>query len=170
MKTKTALIAAIAENGVIGTGDDMPWHIKSELMYFMRMTKGKPVIMGRKTFETLGGKPLKNRPNIIVTRDTSWHHKGVTTTHSLEDAMNTARSICAETGCDEIMVAGGAEIYKQALPFADRLYLTEIHLKPEGSITFPPFDRAGWTETKREFHKAQDGETADYTITVLEKV
>ncbi len=126
---------------------------------------GKPVIFGRKTFETLPGGPLKNRPNIVITRDASYSHPGATVTTSLDKALDIAR----EAGAAEIMVAGGAEIYKLALPVADRLYLNEIHLKPAGDTTFPAFDRNDWIETKSEFHKAQPGETADYTIRVFER-
>lgn len=159
-----ALIAAVAENGVIGQGNKLPWHIKSEWQYFVRMTKHKPVIIGRKTFESLDG-PLKNRPNIVVTRDTNYRREGITVVPTLEKAIDAAKKFNPE----EIMVIGGAEIYKQSLPMADRLYLTEIHLKPEGDTTFPSFNRNDWIEVKREFHKAEPGETADYTVTVLER-
>jgi len=162
---KISLIAAVAENGVIGNKGGIPWRIKSDFKYFKDTTMGKPVIFGRKTFETLPGGPLKNRPNIVITRDASYAHPGATVTTSLDKALDIAR----QTGSTEIMVAGGAEIYKLALPVADRLYLNEIHLKPEGDAIFPAFDRSDWTETKREFHQAQPGETADYTVTVLER-
>jgi len=164
---KTCLIAAVAENGAIGKNNDLPWRIKSEWQYFVRMTKHKPVIMGRKTFESLGA-PLKDRPNIVVTRDAAYKHDGITVTTTVEKALEIARKLIP-AGQDEVMVMGGAEIYKLALPLADRLYLTEVHLKPEADIFFPTFDRNEWTETKREFHKAQPGETADYTITVLDR-
>nr|AIA18609.1 Dihydrofolate reductase [uncultured bacterium] len=162
------MIAAVAENGVIGKDNKLPWHIKSEWQYFMRMTRHKPVIMGRLTFESLGA-PLKDRANIIVTRNAGYKHEGIIVTATLEKALDIARKIAAETRQDEIMIGGGAEIYRLALPLADTLYLTEIHLKPEGDTKFPAFDRSGWVETKREFHKAQAGETADYTIIVLER-
>jgi dihydrofolate reductase len=162
---KISLIAAVAENGVIGNKGHLPWHIKSEFQYFKDMTVRKPVIMGRKTFDGLPGGPLKDRPNIVITRDPSYTHLSATVTTSLERALEIARKY----GGDEIMIAGGAEIYKLAMPMADRLYLTEIHLKPEGDTKFPAFDRKGWVETKREFHKAQPGESADYTITVLDR-
>ena len=165
---KICLIAAVAENGVIGNGHDLPWRIKSEWQYFVRMTKNKPVILGRKTFESIGS-PLKNRTNIIITRDNNYSAEGITVVHSLEQALALAGEVAAATGQDEIMVAGGAEIYKQALPLADILYLTEVHLKPEGKIKFPEFDAALWQETKNEFHAAQEGESADYTIKVLER-
>ncbi len=163
-----SLIAAVAENGVIGNHNDLPWHIKSEMKYFVRMTKGKPIILGRQTFESVGN-PLKDRPNIVVTRDQTYHHDEATITHSIEDALAVAEKIAAETNVDEIMVGGGAEIYKLALPFTDRMYITEVHLKPAGDTHFPAYDPAEWEETKSEFHKAQEGESADYTIRVLDR-
>lgn len=169
MSAKICLIAAVAENGVIGAGNDLPWKIKSEFAYFFRMTRGKPLIMGRKTYESVNG-PLKDRPNIVVTRDAGYAAPaGVTVVPNLEDGITAAQALAAEAGLDEIMVGGGADIYRQSLPLADRLYLTEIHLTPKGDTLFPPFDRAQWIETKREFHSAKAGESADYTITVLDR-
>jgi dihydrofolate reductase len=165
---KISLIAAVAENGVIGSGNKIPWRIRSEWQYFARMTKHKPVIMGRKTFESLDG-PLKDRAVIVVTRDAAYSRKGIIVAATLEKALFVAKEIARETGQEEIMIAGGAEIYALALPLADRLYLTEIHLKPEGDARFPAFDKSNWTETRREFHKAGTGENADYTITLLER-
>src|SRR4051812_36984861 len=147
---KIALIAAVAENGVIGNKGDIPWSIKSDFKYFKDMTIGKPVIFGRKTFESLPGGPLKNRPNVVITRDDSYIPSGAQVTHSLDAALDIARKYDG----DEIMVAGGAEIYKLALPVADRLYLNEVHMQPEGDTKFPAFDRNEWLETKSEFHHA----------------
>lgn len=169
MTPRLSSIVAVAENGVIGRGLEMPWHIKSELAYFRKTTLGKPVIHGRKCFAALGNKPLPKRPNIVMTRDANWRHEGVEVAHSLEEALHIAQGLAARDGVDEIFVCGGAEIYALAMPLIDRLYLTEIHLRPEGDILFPPFDRKEFRETKREFHKALPGEDADYTITVLER-
>lgn len=174
MSISVSLIAAVAENGVIGNAKSghhysLPWDIKSEFQYFRKTTTGKPIIFGRKTLESLGGKPLPKRLNIIVTRDTSYTLDGAVVAHSVDDAIRLAKDAAAKDGIDEIFVGGGAEIYKLALPSADRLYLTEIHLKPEGDTVFPPFARDEWNEVKREFHKAKEGESADYTITVLER-
>jgi dihydrofolate reductase len=168
MAIRICPIAAVAENGVIGNDNKLPWRIKSEWQYFIRMTKHKPVIMGRKTFESLGA-PLKERANIIVTRDPSYRREGIIVATTPERAIGIARRIAEETGQDEIMIGGGAEIYERMLPLSDRLYLTEVHLKPEGDTKFPDFDRNEWLETKREFHKAKAGETADYTIMVLDR-
>jgi dihydrofolate reductase len=167
-KPKICLIAAIADNGVIGRDNKMTWHIESELHYFMEMTRHKPIIMGRKTFDDLGA-PLKDRPNIIVTRDASYTHPEIFVTDNLEKALTLAKDIAAKTHAEEIMIGGGAEIYKQTLPLADRLYLTEVHFRPEGNVIFPTFNKNAWRETSRIFHKAKKGETADYTITVLER-
>lgn len=166
---KIALIAAIAENGIIGRENELPWRIKSELQYFRRTTRGKPIVMGRKSFESLG-KPLLDRTNIIISRNADYQVDGCVTVASLDDALARAREVAVRDGVDEIFIGGGAEIYRQTLPLADRLYLTEVHLKPAGDTTFPAFDRAEWQETKREFHAAQDGEAADYTITVLDRI
>ncbi|HYD17616.1 MAG TPA: dihydrofolate reductase [Patescibacteria group bacterium] len=168
MSIKLALIAAVAENGVMGKGDWLPWEIKSEFQYFKKTTMGYPIIFGRKTLETLG-KPLPGRLNIIVTRDTSYQKEGAVVTHRLEDALTIAKDAAEKDGKDQVFIGGGAEIYKLALPVCDRLYLTEVHMKPEGDTIFPAFDRSEWVEVKREFHKAKEGESADYTITVLER-
>lgn len=165
---KISLIAAVAENGIIGRDGALPWRIKSELQYFKDATIGKPVIHGRKSFESLGA-PLPDRANIVITRDANYNDEGILVTDSLEKAFAMAQDIAQQTGQDEIMIAGGAEIYRISLPLADKLYLTEIHLSPEGDTKFPAFDRGDWMETKREFHAAQKGESADYTITVLER-
>lgn len=173
MAIRVSIIVAIAENGVIGNSEGghlgMPWHIKSEMAYFRKTTLGHPIVMGRKSFEALGGKPLPNRPSIIVTRDVSYRPEGVTVAHTLDEAIETAKKRAAANGKEEIFICGGAEVYRQALPVTDKFYLTEIHLKPVGDVVFPSFDRSEWTEIKREFHRAQEGETADYTITVLNR-
>jgi len=166
--TKIAIIAAIAENGIIGNKNKLPWRIKSEMMYFTEITMHKPLILGRKTFDSIGS-PLKNRTVIIVTRNADYQHKDTIVTSTFDNALDIARKIAKENNQKEIMIGGGTEIYTLALPLVDKLYLTEIHLKPEGNALFPTFNRNDWIETKREFHKAEAGETADYTITVLER-
>lgn len=164
-----ALIAAVAENGIVGHNGDMPWRIKSELKYFREKTLGKPCIMGRKTFESLPGGALKNRLNIVVTRNAEFAAAGVVAAPSLDAALDIARAESLQTGANEIMITGGAEIWRQALPLATRLYLTAVHLHPAGDVSFPSFDRAQWREVWRAARTAQDGETADYTLTILEK-
>lgn len=173
MPVKVSLIAAVGENGVIGNAKSghehsLPWNIRSEFKYFRDTTMGKPLIFGRKTLETFG-KPLPGRQNIIVTRDADYKVEGAIVVNTVEDSIKIARDIAEQSGLDEVFVGGGAEIYKLSLPLADRLYITEVHLKPEGDTFFPAFDRSEWQEVKREFHKAKEGESADYTITVLER-
>lgn len=165
---KISLIAAVGENGIIGKGNELPWRIKSEMQYFKRTTTGKPIVLGRKSFESLG-KPLLDRTNIIISRNPDYHIDGCVTVTSLDEGLAAARDVAARDGVDEIFIGGGAEIYRQTLPVADRLYLTEVHLAPEGDTLFPAFDRTAWREIKREFHAAKEGESADYTITVLER-
>ena len=163
------LIAAVAENNVIGANGDMCWKIKSELQYFKKTTVGYPVIHGRKSFESLGA-PLPGRANIVITRDQNYAADGITVVHTLDDAIRLAKEIATKEGKDGVFIAGGAEIYRATLPMAEKLYLTEVHMAPAGETLFPAFDRSLWRETKREFHAAQQGESADYTITVLERI
>lgn len=166
---KTCIIAAIADNGVIGDNGHLPWRIKSELKFFKEKTLGKPVIMGRKTFESLKA-PLKDRTNIVVTRDPAYQSADIVVATSLDDAMTIAKRIATETNVNEIMIAGGAEIYKQALPKTHRFYLTEIHLSPSGDTLFPPINPGEWREIDRTPQKALDGESADYTFVTLERI
>ena len=142
---KTSIIVAVADNGVIGKGGGMAWHLPSEMKYFKSVTIGKPVIHGRKSFEALG-KPLPNRPNIVVTRRKDFQYAGVLVAHSLPEAESLAKKEAERLGVDEIFVAGGAEIYAESLKTADRLYYTEIHARPEGDTRFPAFDRDQWQE------------------------
>lgn len=164
-----SLIAAVARNGIIGSNKDLPWRIKSEMQYFKRTTIGKPIVMGRKSLESLG-KPLPGRANIVITRNPDFYVEGCIIVPSLQAGLDAARDIALRDGIDEIFIGGGADIYRQTLPLAQKLYLTEVHLEPEGDTSFPDFDRSAWQETKREFHAALPGETADYTITVLERI
>ncbi|SMH46241.1 dihydrofolate reductase [Mesorhizobium australicum] len=137
--------AAVAENGVIGADGGLPWRLSSDLKRFKAGTMGRPVIMGRKTFEGIG-KPLPGRLNIVVTRDRGWSHEGVETAGSLDEAIRlaTARARCM-TGVDEIAVIGGGEIYAQALPLADRLHITHVLAEPAGDTRFPAIDASVWT-------------------------
>src|SRR5256885_8844176 len=129
--TQIVLIAAVAENGVIGRGGTMPWRLKSDMQHFRALTMGKPVVMGRKTYESLHIKPLPGRTNIVVTRDANFTAPGVLVAPSLETALQAARGDALRRGCD-IMVIGGAEIYPRAMPLADRLEITQIHMQPAG--------------------------------------
>lgn len=140
------LIVAVAENGIIGLYGKMPWHLPAELKYFRARTIGKPVIMGRKTFQSIG-KPLPGRTNILITRDRSFAAPGIIIVHSLDDAIAAARSLpvtAGQTSPSEIMVLGGADIFRQALPLAGRVYLTRIAVSPAGDSTFPDLDLTLW--------------------------
>ncbi len=140
-----ALIAARARNGVIGLDNRMPWHLPEDLAYFKRVTLGKPVVMGRKTFESIG-RPLPGRLNIVVTRNPDWQAVGVQVAHSLDAAL----ALAAAAAPEEIMLIGGAELYRQALPQADVLYLTEIDAEFAGDAFFPGFDPADWRIDREE--------------------
>lgn len=165
---KLASIVAVADNGVIGTDTGMPWNIPSEVAYFRRMTLGKPIIMGRKTFDSMG-KPLPKRPNLVVTRDTNWRKQDVIACTSLEDAIAAARRIAIGRDVDTVFIGGGSEIYRQAMPLIDTLYLTEVHFSPHGTVFFPEFDRSQFVETSRMEQPQQEGEDAGYSITVLQR-
>jgi len=166
---KLALIVAMAKNHVIGINNNLPWHLSEDLKYFKRVTMGKPIIMGRKTFESIG-KPLPGRTNIVVTRNANYQVEGVKVVHSLKAAMELCESIAVIDGCEEAMVIGGAELYQQALPLADYLYLTEVHAEVEGDAFFPEFDRSDWQEIARENFRAVEPNPYNYSFMVLEKI
>ncbi|MGQ4879604.1 dihydrofolate reductase [Billgrantia sp. LNSP4103-1] len=143
-----ALIAAVARNGVIGIDNKLPWHLPEDLKFFKRMTQAKPLVMGRKTFASIG-RPLPGRLNIVVTRDTEFHHDGVRVCHDLESALFLADQQATIDASEEIMVMGGGEIYAQALAHASRVYLTEVDIEVEGDTRFPPLDEHEWQEVQR---------------------
>ena len=161
------LVVARADNRVIGKDGAMPWHLSEDLKRFKRITVGKPVIMGRKTFESIG-KPLPGRHNIVLTRQPGWRAEGVPVVPNLAEAI-AAAGLDPRTRADAIMVVGGAEIYAQALPFATRIELTEIHAAPDGDTYFPQLDPARWRETFREAHPAGETHPA-YDFVTLEAV
>lgn len=144
------LIAAVARNRVIGLNNQMPWHLPEDLRYFKAQTEGHTVLMGRKTFESLG-RPLPKRRNIVITRQQDWHAQGVEVAHSLQDAY----AACAAES--RVFVIGGAELYRQALPDADTLLLTEMDLTPDGDTFFPDFDAALYQERARDAHQTEQG-------------
>lgn len=143
MNVPVALIAAVAENGVIGADRGIPWKIPSDMAFFKRMTMGKPIVMGRKQFETVG-KPLPGRTNIVVTRQKGYQPDGVLVMDSLEAAIDHARTIARADAAGEVMVIGGGEIYAQAMALADKLYISHVALAPEGDTFFPPIDPSLW--------------------------
>lgn len=165
---RIALVVAVAENGVIGWQGGLAWHQSSDLKFFRKVTMNKPLVMGRKTFESIG-KPLDGRDNIVITRNTSFESPGILVAANLEDALQLAQEKAHERGVDEISIIGGAQIYELTLPVADRIYLSEIHASPEGDTFFPEIDKAQWRETSRERHTAGPKDSADFSIVVLER-
>jgi len=166
---KIALVVAIAENGVIGRGGSLPWRLSSDLKFFRAITMNKPLIMGRKTYDSIG-KPLDGRDNIVITRNKDFHAPGILVASDLEQALRLGCERAAERGTNEISVIGGAEIYALVLPQADIIYLTEVHAAPEGDTKFPEFDKCEWREISRERHSAGTKDSADYSFVVLERV
>jgi dihydrofolate reductase len=152
-----AMIAAVARNGVIGVDNKLPWHLPEDLKFFKRMTQAKPLIMGRKTFASIG-RPLPGRLNIVVTRDKGFHHDGVRVCHDLESALFLADQQATIDACDEIMVMGGGEIYAQALPHACRVYLTEVEVEVDGDARFPELDEREWQEVQRVPGESAEGQ------------
>lgn len=139
-----SLIAAVARNRVIGHEGHMPWKLPNDLRFFKQVTMGKPVILGRKTWESFGSKPLPGRPHIVVTGNRDFQADGAIVVHDLDSAIATGKRLAEEAGGDEVMVIGGAQIYAAALPLADRIFLTEIAAMPPGDTFFPDFDRTAY--------------------------
>jgi dihydrofolate reductase len=165
---RLALIWAMSQNRVIGRNNALPWYLPEDLKYFKRVTMGKPVIMGRKTWDSIG-RPLPGRTNIVITRDRAFTAEGVKVVHSLDEAIRMAENICLINGGDEAVVMGGAEIYALALPKADRLYMTQVHADVHGDAFFPEFDLESWEELGREDFKASVANPYDYSFVVLKR-
>jgi dihydrofolate reductase len=167
--TAIVIIAAVAENGVIGRGGAMPWRLKSDMQHLRAVTMGKPVVMGRKTWASLWVQPLPGRTNIVVTRDATFTAPGALVARSLGVALEAAHGDALRRGTD-VMVIGGAEIYAQAMPLADRLEITRIHMGPEGDTVFPPIDPAIWREAACEAHPPGAGDDAAFDFVSYVKV
>jgi dihydrofolate reductase len=161
------MIVAVAENGVIGRNNALPWYLPNDLKYFKQTTMGKPVIMGRKTYESIG-KPLPGRTNIVITRQADYQPEGVKVVSSVEAARELAESVCLIDGQEEAMIMGGAEIYALALPHTDRLYLTEVHADVDGDAFFPEYDKSLWQEVAREDFAAEGPNPYNYSFVVYE--
>lgn len=157
-----SLIAAIAQNNVIGKNNKLVWHMPADLRFFKNTTMGHTLIMGRKTFESFG-KPLPGRKSIVITRQKDWNHEGVIVVHSLKDAIKLA------PGSEEVFIVGGAEIYRQALPLCERMYLTIIHHDFEGDTYFPPVDFSQWNLKSDEKHQADEKNAFDYSFRFYER-
>ena len=154
-----AMIAAMDRNGVIGVDNQLPWYLPEDLRFFKRMTQAKPLVMGRKTYQSIG-RALPGRLNIVVTRDPAFHAEGVRVCHDLPAALRLADQQATIDGVEEIMVMGGAQIYAQALPFASRLYLTEVDVEVAGDARFPALDQAEWEEVQRVPGEPAEGQPA----------
>jgi len=165
MSANVSLVVAMAENRVIGRGGGLPWRIPEDLQHFKRLTMGKPCIMGRKTWDGLPKKPLPGRTNIVVTRASDFAAAGAIIVHSLDEAIARANT---ET-TDEMAVIGGAAIFREALPFAGRIHLTEVHAEVEGDALMPAFDSHAWREVWREDHAGNVPEHIPYSFVTLER-
>jgi dihydrofolate reductase len=157
------LVAAIAENGVIGRGNALPWRLKSDMAHFRALTMGKPVVMGRKTYLSIG-KPLQGRTTIVASRDAAFAAPGIVVAPNLDAAFDAARGDALRRGTDAIVIAGGADIYVQAMPYATRLAITHVHTRAEGDVRFPAIDPKLWRESDRSEHERGGGDEAAFAF------
>lgn len=164
-----SLIVAMSTNRTIGINNSLPWHLPNDLKYFKQATMGKPIVMGRKTFESIG-KPLPGRRNIVISRDPSYLAEGVDVVTSLEDAISLGENICLVNGQEEVMVIGGAQIYELALEKADRLYITHVDANVEGDAFFPEVDWPSYSLIGEEAFAAQEPNPYDYRFSVYQRV
>jgi dihydrofolate reductase len=157
-----SIIAAIAANGVIGKENKLPWHLPADMKHFRDLTRGKPVIMGSKTFESIG-RPLPDRLNIVLSSDLAYRAEGAMVVHSIDEALQAAGD------AQEVMVIGGGSIYKQFLPRANRMYLTLIHTNFKGDAFFPEYEKKEWNEVAREEHGQDEKNAYAYSFVILER-
>ncbi len=165
---KIVLVAAIGDNSVIGRDGQLPWHLKSDLQHFKKVTLNRPVIMGRKTHEFIG-RVLPDRTNIVLTRDLGLVARGAVLATSLDAALAYARADASKRGVDEIMVIGGGDIFSATISIAERLEITHVHASPEGDALFPPIDPEAWQEVSREEHFAGPDDDADFSLATYTK-
>ncbi|UPK02585.1 dihydrofolate reductase [Bradyrhizobium sp. 170] len=163
------LIVAVAENGVIGAGGAIPWRLKSDMQRLKAMTMGKPIVMGRKTFESFPRRPLPGRTNIVVTRDAAYRAAGAVVTTSFAAAKAIATGDALRRFATEIAIIGGAEIYAQWMESADRLEITEVHARPDGDTRFPPVDLTAWEEVARVRNPAGPDDSADFSYVTFRR-
>ena len=161
--SRIAFVVAASRNGVIGRDGGLPWHISTDLKRFKAITMGKPLIMGRKTWESLPKKPLPGRPNIVITRQKNYRAEGAIVVADIPSALTAAGAV------EEICVVGGGEIFDMFLPQTDRIYLTEVDLEVDGDTFFPPIDPAQWHETAREIHPRGPNDSAGFVLRVLDR-
>ncbi len=165
---RTSIIVAMAENGVIGRDGGLPWRLSEDLKRFKDITMGKPIVMGRKTWESIG-RPLPGRPHVVISRDAAYTAEGVDVVQDVDAAIARARALADGTGVEELMIIGGAEIYRLALPITNRMYVTEIHSSIDGDTHFPKFDRDEWQETAREGPLAAGKSDLTYSFIQLDR-
>jgi len=165
---KILIIAAVADNGVIGRGNTLPWRLKSDMQHFRSQTMGKPVVMGRKTYLSIG-KPLTGRTTIVVSRDRAFAAPGIVVASSLDAALAAARSDALRRNADAIVIAGGAEIYVQALPLAAQLAVTHVHKAVDGDAHFPAIDPNLWRESSRDTPQRAAEDEADFDFVTYER-
>jgi dihydrofolate reductase len=165
---RLAIIVAVADNGVIGKDNALPWKLPDDMRHFKQVTMGKPIIMGRKTFESIG-KPLPGRTNIVISRNGAFTAEGVTCVSSLEEALQVAEQTVSMEPAEEAVVIGGSEIYRVTLPLADRLYITEVHASVEGDAVLLGVEWDDWREVRREHHVAQAPNPYDYSFVLYER-
>ena len=158
-----SMIAALTDDRVIGIENRLPWKLPNDMKWFRQHTLGKPIIMGRKTFESFGAKPLPGRTNIIVTRDPGYQAEGCRVVHSIDEALAAAGD------AEEVMIIGGASFYAQMLPRADRLYLTWVHTRVEGDAWFPELDLSEWREIEHSDHAADEKNPIAHSFVILER-
>lgn len=163
-----SMIAAMSTNRVIGKDNALPWHLPNDLRFFKESTLGKPIIMGRKTFESIG-RPLPGRPNLVVTTNPDFKAEGVIIVNDLDSALEVAEGLVPMDAPNEIMVIGGGQIYAQALAKASRLYITQVDAEIEGDAFFPEFDRNEWFVTRNEKHQACSKNPYNYAFQVLDR-
>lgn len=169
MQAKLTLVVAVAKNGIIGANGALPWRLSSDMKRFKADTMGKPVIMGRKTWDSLPKAPLPGRANIVVTRQQEFRAEGGWTFTDLAAALASARAMASRDGAEEISVIGGAQLYAETLPLADRIRLTEVDLAPKGDVHFPTLDPAQWVEISAEPVAQGPKDDAAFTVRVLER-
>jgi len=166
---KISMIVAVADNGAIGKDNKMLWHIPEDFKYFKATTMGKPMIMGRKTFESIG-RPLPGRLNIVVTRDENWQADGVMVCRDLDAALSAAFAEAKAKNAGEVMIVGGAQIYAMMMERAERIYYTEVHRDYDHDAAFPALDKAIWQEVSREDHQGDGGDKPNYSFVVFERI
>lgn len=166
--TRIALMVAASENGVIGRDNQLPWHLPKDLQHFKKTTLGKPVVMGRKTFDSIG-RPLPGRPNVVVTRQQDYQADGVSVASSLEHGLEIAAQKAIESDSSEVMLIGGAELYRQGLPLVERVYLTKVHADIEGDAFFPTLPDSDWRCIEEEKHEACERNPFSYSFCIYER-